>query len=72
MTKQMSLHHCVLLGSLPVLFCTIGCTKAQKSSERTSTIDAIIDDTFATDKAMQEERVEQGGYINEQEERYEE
>jgi len=35
-------------------------------------MDAIIDGTFATDKAMQEERLEQGSYIQEQEERYEE
>jgi len=35
-------------------------------------MDAIVDGTFATDKAMQEERTEQGEYIEEQEERYEE
>jgi len=71
-TKQISQQHCVLLGSLLVLFCTLGCNKAQKNSERTSTMDAIIDGTFATDKAMQEERTAQDDYIKEQEERYEE
>jgi hypothetical protein len=35
-------------------------------------MDAIIDGTFATDKAMQEERTAQDDYIKEQEERYEE
>ncbi len=35
-------------------------------------MDAIVDGTFATDKAMQEERVQQGDYIEEQEQRYEE
>lgn len=34
-------------------------------------MDAILDGTFATDTAMQEERVEQGNYITEQERRYE-
>jgi hypothetical protein len=68
MTKQL----CVLLGSLLILFCAIGCNKVQKNSERTSTMDAILDGSFATDKAMQEERAEQGSYIQEQEERYEE
>jgi|TARA_B100000959_G_scaffold284350_1_gene355752 hypothetical protein len=35
-------------------------------------MDAIVDGSFATDKAMQEERAGQGSYIQEQEERYEE
>ncbi len=34
-------------------------------------MESIIDGTFATDKAMQEERIEQGDYISEQEQRYE-
>jgi hypothetical protein len=34
-------------------------------------MDAIIEGTFATDKAMQEERTQQDGYIQEQKERYE-
>jgi len=55
-----------------MIFCALGCNKTQKNSDRTSTMDAIIDGTFATDKAMQEERLEQGSYIQEQEERYEE
>ncbi len=65
-------HLCVLVGSLLLLFCILGCNNAQKNSGRTSTMDAIVDGTFATDKAMQEERTEQGEYIEEQEERYEE
>ena len=33
---------------------------------------AIVDGTFATDTAMQEERVQQGEYVQEQEQLYEE
>jgi hypothetical protein len=33
-------------------------------------MDAIVDGTFATDTAMQEERMQQGNYIQEQEQRY--
>jgi hypothetical protein len=47
------------------------CTKTTKNTERTQPMDAILDGTFATDTAMQEERVEQGDYIDEQENRYE-
>jgi hypothetical protein len=68
----MSKQHCALISSLLMIFCALGCNKTQKNSDRTSTMDAIIDGTFATDKAMQEERLEQGSYIQEQEERYEE
>jgi hypothetical protein len=34
-------------------------------------MDAIVNGTFATDTAMQEERIQQGSYIQEQEQRYE-
>ena len=34
-------------------------------------MDAILNGTFATDAAMQEERVQQDNYISEQEQRYE-
>jgi hypothetical protein len=34
-------------------------------------MDAIVNGTFATDTAMQEERIQQGNYIQEQEQRYE-
>ena len=71
-TKQITRPYSVLVGSLVLLACSLGCQKAQKSSNRTSTMDAIVDGSFATDKAMQEERTEQGSYIQEQEERYEE
>ncbi len=62
----------LLSSSLLLLAMEQGCTKAQKNSDRTSTMDAIVDGTFATDKAMQEERTQQENYIQEQEERYEE
>ena len=47
-----------------------GCSKTKKDGSKTN-IEAIMDGTFATDEAMQEERVKQGNYINEQEQRYE-
>ena len=47
------------------------CAKTAKNTERTQPMDAIMNGTFATDTAMQEERVEQGDYIGEQENRYE-
>jgi hypothetical protein len=62
---------------LPFIFCTvvtlvaIGCTKKTSNTQRTQPMDAILNGTFATDAAMQEERVQQGDYISEQEQRYE-
>ena len=47
-----------------------GCSKTKKDGSKTN-IDSILDGTFATDEAMQEERVKQGNYIKEQEQRYE-
>ncbi len=47
------------------------CAKTTKNTERTQPMDAILNGTFATDAAMQEERVQQGDYIDEQENRYE-
>ena len=50
----------------------VGCTKTTSTnSQRTQPMDAIVNGTFATDAAMQEERVQQGNYIAEQERRYE-
>ena len=50
----------------------VGCTKTTSTnSQRTQPMDAIVNGTFATDVAMQEERVQQGDYIAEQERRYE-
>jgi hypothetical protein len=43
----------------------------QKDSNKTPPMKAIINGTFATDTAMQEERTYQGDYITEQEKRYE-
>jgi hypothetical protein len=54
-----------------VLCMATACAKTTKNTERTQPMDAILDGTFATDTAMQEERVEQGDYIDEQENRYE-
>jgi hypothetical protein len=48
------------------------CSKTNNSLNKRSSIDAIVDGTFATDNAMQKERVQQGDYIEEQEQRYEE
>jgi hypothetical protein len=62
---------------LPFFFCTvltfvaIGCTKKTSDTQRTQPMDAILNGTFATDAAMQEERVQQDNYISEQEQRYE-
>jgi hypothetical protein len=50
----------------------VSCSKTNNSLNKRSSMDAIVDGTFATDKAMQEERVQQGDYIEEQEQRYEE
>jgi hypothetical protein len=47
------------------------CTTMHKDSQKTPPLEAIINGTFATDTAMQEERDEQGVYISEQEQRYE-
>jgi hypothetical protein len=63
-TTTVSFISIVLLGFLT------GCNKTD-NGEKKSNMDAIIDGTFATDTAMQEERVEQGNYIKEQEQRYE-
>jgi hypothetical protein len=60
-----------LILLLFVLCMATACTKTTKNTERTQPMDAILDGTFATDTAMQEERVEQGDYIDEQENRYE-
>jgi|TARA_B100001964_G_C13679004_1_gene356698 hypothetical protein len=55
-----------------VVLCTLtACSKTQKGSQRTQPMDAIIDGTYATDAAMQEERVEQENYIGQQEQLYE-
>ena len=54
-----------------VLCMATACAKTAKNTERTQPMDAIMNGTFATDTAMQEERVEQGDYIGEQENRYE-
>ena len=54
-----------------VLCMATACAKTTKNTERTQPMDAILNGTFATDAAMQEERVQQGDYINEQENRYE-
>ncbi|MAI67887.1 MAG: hypothetical protein CMJ26_08440 [Phycisphaerae bacterium] len=57
---------------LLIFFCSAtACAKTQKNSQRTQPLDAIVNGTFATDAAMQEERTIQGDYIAEQEERYE-
>jgi hypothetical protein len=56
-------------ASLVLVVCLCGCNKT-KNNDRTSTMDAIVDGTFATDTAMQEERMQQGNYIQEQEQRY--
>ena len=54
-----------------VVLCTLtACSKTQKGSQRTQPMDAIIDGTYATDAAMQEERIEQDNYIKDQEQRY--
>jgi hypothetical protein len=50
----------------------ISCSKSNNSLNKRSSMDAIVDGTFATDTAMQEERVQQGEYVQEQEQRYEE
>ncbi|MDP7005390.1 MAG: hypothetical protein QF718_04180 [Phycisphaerales bacterium] len=55
-----------LIASFP-----FGCESTQKSTGRTPAMEAIVNGSFATDEAMQEERIEQGNYINEQEQRYE-
>lgn len=50
----------------------VSCSKTDNSLNNRSSIGAIVDGTFATDTAMQDERVQQGDYIEEQEQRYEE
>ncbi len=55
-----------------LVLCTLtACSKTQKGSQKTQPMDAILDGTFATDAAMQEERFEQDSYIKDQEQRYE-
>lgn len=49
---------------------SLGCNKTKNEGKK-SNMEAILDGTFATDSAMQEERIGQGKYINEQEQRYE-
>lgn len=56
---------------LLVLCTATACTSMQKNSQKPKPMEAIINGTFATDTAMQEERTDQGDYIAEQEERYE-
>jgi hypothetical protein len=56
---------------LTALCAMTACSNTQKNSQRTQPLDAIVDGSFATDQAMQEERAEQGAYIAEQEQRYE-
>ncbi len=54
------------------IFCAMtACTNMNKNSQKTPPMEAIVNGTFATDAAMQEERIEQGSYIAEQERRYE-
>jgi len=67
----MANRHSFFFCSLLLFSCCVACNSAEKDAGRTSTMDAILDGTFATDKAMQEERTEQDNYIKEQQERYE-
>ncbi|MBC8201965.1 MAG: hypothetical protein H8E86_07945 [Planctomycetes bacterium] len=62
----------LLLIAACTTFASVSCSKTNNSLNQRSSMDAIADGTFATDKAMQEERHEQGNYIKEQEQRYEE
>jgi hypothetical protein len=57
---------------LLIIVCLLtACNKTENASAKRSAMDSIVDGTFATDKAMQEERIEQNNYINEQEQLYE-
>ena len=57
------------IGITIVCLTMAGCTKTTSNGKK-SNMESIIDGTFATDAAMQEERIEQGNYIQEQEQRY--
>jgi hypothetical protein len=61
-----------ILLAMCLLYSTtsFGCNKTKNEGKK-SNMDAIIEGTFATDRAMEEERIEQGNYIKEQEQRYE-
>ncbi len=70
--QTMNKHALQLSFCLVITSFFVGCTKTTSTnSQRTQPMDAIINGTFATDAAMQEERVQQGDYIAEQERRYE-
>jgi len=58
-----------LLAICLFVFTTTSCSKTKNNSKKPN-MEAIVDGTFATDSAMQEERIEQGNYIEEQEQRY--